>query len=129
MTHETLVPKHKSDLAVARAAIDAGYPAVGPVLPELTEWLQDHNWPVAKVLAPFLASIGRPMIPHIDLVLASNDAGWKYWIISCIIGENALLLTHYHEELCRITNQPTDNERHHELDDVAREAVKNFQSD
>ena len=129
LQNETLVPKHKTDTAAAHAAVEAGYPAVEPVLPQLTEWMQDYNWPVAKVLGPFLASIGRPIIPHVDMVLASNDAGWKYWIISVVIAENPLLLTNYLEELTRIANKPTSDEKHHELDDVAREALAKTKSD
>jgi hypothetical protein len=36
-------------------------PLLGPTLAELLAWLQDINWPVAGVLAPFLAAIGPPL--------------------------------------------------------------------
>ena len=62
----SLIPKSKSDLETANRAVAAGYPAVKPVLGELVEWLKDYNWPVAHVLAPFLAKIGIPLVPHID---------------------------------------------------------------
>jgi hypothetical protein len=52
----TCIPKNKGVLAAAQAAIDIGYPGVAPILPQLLEWLQDYNWPVAHMLAPFLAS-------------------------------------------------------------------------
>ena len=87
MNLESLIPNHKSDLASAKAAVSAGHPAVESILPDLIFWLQDYNWPVAKILAPFLASIGSPMIPHIDAVFATNDEIWKFWIISCLSGE------------------------------------------
>src|SRR5688500_18615540 len=48
----SLVPRNKHDRKRAAAAIAAGYPAVAPVLPEMLEWLQDMNWPVAQDLAP-----------------------------------------------------------------------------
>jgi len=87
-----LVPTDKSDLERASAAVEAGYPAVAPVLRELVEWLQDYNWPVARVLVPFLQSIGAPLVPHIWRVLRSDDDVWKYWVISLLIpslSENA----------------------------------------
>ena len=118
-----LVPTHKSDLATAQAAIDAGYPAIAPILADLTEWLQDSNWPVAKKLAPFLAGIGKPMIEHIDCVFSTNDHIWKYWMIVCLIEESDELLEHYKIDLIRIATNPTQIEKHEELDEVARDAL------
>jgi hypothetical protein len=124
MNLESLIPKHKSDVATAKAAVVAGYPAVDPILSELLTWLQDYNWPVAPVLAPFLASIGSPLISPIDSVFASNDEIWKYWCVVCLIGESDLLFANYEGEMNRIANQPTKSERQQELDEVAREAIQ-----
>lgn len=74
---QDLVPTHKKDLERAEAAVKAGYPAVEPILGRLIEWLQDCNWPVAHVLAPFLESVGAPLVPHIWRVLRTNDDIWN----------------------------------------------------
>jgi len=124
MLSQTFVPTDKHDLASADAAVRAGFPAVESVLPELVVWLQDYNWPVARVLAPFLATIGLPMVPHIDTVLATDDDLWKYWMISCLIGENRSLFLHYESELNRMANHPTEHERQQELDDIAQDAIE-----
>ena len=118
-----MVPEDKHDLDAANAAVRAGYPAVEPVLDELTEWLQDYNWPVADILAPFLASIGKPMIPRIDHVFSTDDDIWKYWMISCLIKKNRDLFKHYKPLLIRIATSPTENEKREELDEVARDAL------
>src|SRR5262249_44528772 len=55
-----LLPTGKHDVASARALVALGYPAVAPVLPQLLEWVQDINWPVAAVLAPFSRALARP---------------------------------------------------------------------
>ena len=116
----SLVPKSKSDLETANRAVAAGYPAVKPVLGDLIVWLQDYNWPVAHVLAPFLAEIGIPLVPYIDRVFATTDETWKYWMIVCLISNNDDLFEHYKQKLTRYAEQPTDNDRYHELDAVAR---------
>ena len=123
---QALIPRHKSDLERARAAIQAGYPAVTPILPQLLEWLQDYNWPVAHVLAPFLASIGNPLIPHIESIFHSNDEIWKYWIISAIMGNSRELAISFRDELERLALSPTKNEAAEELDDVARAVLDKF---
>jgi len=119
-----LVPEGKHDIDTAQAAVYAGYPNVEPVLDELTEWLQDYNWPVAGILAPFLASIGKPMIPRIDHVFSTDDNIWKYWMIVCLIEKNDELFEHYKETLERIALRPSEEEKREELDEVSREALE-----
>ncbi|MGC2776900.1 MAG: DUF5071 domain-containing protein [Bradyrhizobium sp.] len=122
-----LVPTGKADLDRARAAVQAGYPAVAPILPELTAWLQDYNWPVAHILAPFLAAIGAPMAPHVRHVLESEDHVWKYWILQLILpsfpGE---LVAEFHGELMRLCFAPSKAERGEELDQQARSVLLQF---
>lgn len=122
-----LIPKGKADLDRARAAVQAGYPAVAPILPGLAAWLKDYNWPVAHILAPFLASIGAPMAPHIWHVLNSDDAVWKYWILQLLIpflSEDVAL--QFLPELRRLCSTPSEDERREELDQQARDALAHF---
>ena len=119
----SLIPRSKFDLEAANRIVNAGYPAVKPVLSELLEWLQDYNWPVAKVLAPFLAGIGSPLIAHIDHVFSTSDDTWKYWMIVCLISRNDDLFAHYKPKLIQYAENPSDSDKHHELDEVSRDAL------
>jgi Domain of unknown function (DUF5071) len=85
MTPQGLVPTSKHDLARAHAAVAAGFPTVAPVARELLAWLQDINWPVARVLAPFLASAGSSIAPHLRDILSNNDYVLTYNIIKYVI--------------------------------------------
>lgn len=123
MVAHSLVPKTKSDLKTANKAVKAGYPAVEPVLSDLIEWLQDYNWPVAHVLAPFLASIGLPLVPYIDAVFLSTDESWKYWMIVCLISQNDDLFCHYKPTLIRYSEMPSASDRENELDEISREIL------
>ena len=126
-----VLPSKKNDMEAAYRLVEAGYPAVKPVLSELVEWLQDYNWPVAHVFAPFLAKIGKPMIPYIDHVFRTDDMVWKYWMISCLISKNDELFEHYREMLIQCAEHPSPAEKAEELDDVARDALasRGFYSD
>lgn len=119
-----LLPRDKSDTAKAEAIIAAGYPAVEPLLPRLIEWMQDANWPVARVLAPFLAGIGKPMEGHILQVLATTDEIWKYWVLECIVGKSMELRRCLRPELERIASNPTDGEVGEELHSLAQSLLK-----
>ena len=122
-----LVPMSKFDLARAQAAVEAGYPAVDPILSELIEWLRDYNWPVAHILAPFLESIGDPLVPHIWRVLDTDDDVWKYWVIGILI--RALpkaTASEFRSELSRLCHNPRPHEKREELDTQARAVLEHF---
>lgn len=114
------VPRDKHDNARAELAIEAGYPAVEPVLPELLECLSDMNWPVARTLEPFLSSIGLPLVPHLRLILSADDEIWKDGIMSRLISGSRELAVELRDELARIARSPTDSEIEQELDAEAK---------
>jgi hypothetical protein len=119
-----LLPRHKSDLERARAITTLGYPAVAPVLPELLEWLQDGNWPVARALVRLLTSVGEPLLPLVREVFSSADGAWKYWCIELFV--RALprpVAGHLRPELQRLAHHPTAADRVEEVDERAREAL------
>ena len=116
--------RDKFDVETAERLVALGYPAVAPALPALLEWIQDMNWPVASTLAPFLAAIGRPLVPELWRVLHSNDLVWKYWCISCVIAEMPLdVAIEFEPELQRLARSPTPPERAEGLAEVARDAL------
>lgn len=122
-----LVPTHKADLERAQAAVKAGYPAVEPILGELVEWLQDYNWPVAHVLAPFLESLGTPLVPHISRVLQTDDYIWKYWVITLLLPSlPEAAAAGFRPELERLYYTPQPNEKNEGLDQQARKILEHF---
>ena len=78
-------------MAGAQALVDAGYPAVAPLLKGMLEWVQDPNWPVARVLYPFLGTIGVPIAPFLREVLATDDEDWIFFVISELVAPSAVL--------------------------------------
>lgn len=120
------LPRDKFDTENARALVTRGYPAVEPVLPALLEWVQDLNWPVAQVLQPFLADIGRPLAPHVRYVLESDDAIWKYWVLHCIVAESTELAEELRPELTRLADAPSSTEDNEEVKEAASEILTNL---
>lgn len=106
----SLIPRDKFDIERAEAVVEAGYPAVAPILPELFEWIRDCNWPVARIIAPFLSTIGVPLIPHIRKVLETDDEVWKYWVLSYLIEDTPELATALRDKLEAYAFRPTPAE-------------------
>lgn len=107
-------------------AIIAGYPGVESVVPSLLEWLQDMNWPVAQTLAPFLASIGEPLIPHLKKIFETDDKIWKAWVISQIVEESPPLAAHFRDYLEKLANHERHDEDDEWLSDNARKVLEKY---
>ena len=120
-----LLPKSKFDVENARAIVACGYPAVTPVLRELITWLQDINWPVAGVIAPFLAGLGPPIVAEVRYVLGTDDSIWKYWVLTNVVAmASTEVVEALREELTRLATDPTSDEAVEEVDIEAREILR-----
>ncbi len=90
-------------------------------MPQLLEWLQDYNWPVAHVLAPFIAGIGDPIAPYLRPIFDGDDLLWKYWIISAVLDRAPLTVVElFRPDLERLVEDPTPREAEEELPEVAK---------
>lgn len=123
-----LLPAHKLDTDAASKLVALGFPAVEPVLPALLEWLQDMNWPVARVVQPFLAGIGAPLAPPIRTVFASGDSLWKYWVIQGVVGECPALARALAPELERLAYEPTPEDREEGVQELAAQVLRKVRS-
>lgn len=131
MTHDlsALLPQGPDDVERARALIDLGYPAVAPVLPTLMAWVQDMRWPVARIIAPFLASLGDEVLPEVHRVLSSNDVVWKYWCLWAIVRELPTpALEELRPVLIRLSRSPSPAEAVQQVDVLAKEIVSRLEN-
>lgn len=117
-----LVPNNKYDISTMDKLRQLTDEEIAPILPALLAWIQDMNWPVARVVLPVLALHQASLVPHILSVLSpeKTDEIWKYWIIISLLplfsDENRKPILPYIE---RIAVSPTENERLEEVDGVA----------
>ena len=121
---KSIIPHDKSDLESVDNIIILGYPKIRPILPQLLEWIQDMNWPVAQKIAPFLASIGNDIIPEIKKILQTDDYIWQYncllEIVSKLDKDGILLLE---EELKHLRDFLSVEEKSEDLDEIATEIL------
>jgi len=113
----TCIPQDKFDLAAIARAQQTGFPALNPILPELLLWLQDMNWPVAAEMVDLLAGSGAEIVPPIRAVLQSDDAIWKYWVLSKLCTKLAPpVLAKLIPDLTRLANAPSEVDRSEQVD-------------
>ena len=119
-----LIPDGKHDLDTVARAVEAGFPAVEPILSDLLECIQDRNWPIAQEIWPFLTSLGVPLAPHIEAVFEGSDDGWKYWCVSLVGGLDSEAQQLLLPALTRIVEHPTPGEIKEEVALEARELLE-----
>jgi hypothetical protein len=117
-----LIPKNKGDLSTAEILTNYSYEELKEIIPNLLEWLQDMNWPVAKPVSEYLESINDKITTELLSILKSNDDEvWKYWIITIFgpITQSPIIKN----EIIRIATSPTENEIIEEVHQVAKGIV------
>ncbi|NKI93725.1 DUF5071 domain-containing protein [Rhizobacter sp. SG703] len=118
-----LIPSDKHDVRSAEALATLGYPTIEPVLPQLLEWVQDGNWPVAQALSPLLASVGADLAPHARTVLNGADDTWKYFLIQAVVTKSPALALVLMPELKRLASHATPGETAEGIDKMADELI------
>ncbi|NND96369.1 MAG: DUF5071 domain-containing protein [Pirellulaceae bacterium] len=126
---DDLIIRSKFDCEKVDRLIQRGYPAVAAHIPNMFQWLQDMNWPVAKKLAPFLLSIGEPICPEIRRVFDGDDPIWKYWVIVVLLTQlPPELVQPFRPDLERLATSPTPAEQAELLDEAAADLLDQLDS-
>lgn len=120
-----LLPRDKGDLETARKLFSYKYSEVRPIVPDLLEWLQDMNWPVAKPVSEFLESISEHITEEIISILQGDDDIWKYWCIHVFgLWSDKEIHPLILKEIKRIAENPSEGELREEVQEVAREYLQ-----
>ncbi|MBS3649154.1 DUF5071 domain-containing protein [Pseudaminobacter sp. 19-2017] len=76
-----------------------------PVLPQILQWMQDMNWPVAMLFESLVTSIGPPLAPHLRDIFLTDDDVWKYWMLKVVVGDCPALVTMLRPEITQLSQQ------------------------
>jgi hypothetical protein len=74
MDRKTLMtqwPKDGNDVSAAMQLLDYGYPALGPLLPDIVHWTKSSG-PVSALFCNFLAELGAPAVEPVRLALTGS---------------------------------------------------------
>ncbi|PJJ79143.1 DUF5071 domain-containing protein [Mucilaginibacter auburnensis] len=109
-----LIPKNKFDEEGIEKLSKLTFEEIHPIVPELLEWLQDMNWPVARPIAEILFPFVDKITDDLIKILRGDDSLWKYWILVVLLKNtnNPRLL----KEIDRLARFPTKNEIENEVD-------------
>jgi hypothetical protein len=117
------LPRDKFDESNATALVSLGWDKVECVAPQILEWLQDLNWPVASIFQPFLVDTGAHLAPFIRPIFAGDDAIWTFNILAAVVSQCPALSTELSCELGRLACSPTLDEELEGASDEARQIL------
>lgn len=113
------LPRDKHDFEAVRKLSELGNEELRDIIPELTKWLQDGNWPISKSVEDLLLRFGEELIPHIQNVFKTKDPQWEYFMLSGLISRlPSRYLIVLKDDLERILKNPTKSEMLEELDEI-----------
>lgn len=125
MNSRNLIPADKGDVETARLLFSYSYEDVQSIIPELLEWIQDMNWPVARPVADYLESILAHITTEILEILRGNDDIWKYWCIHVFgLWTEKEIAPELLVEIKRIVENPTETEIEEEVAEVGKEVLQ-----
>lgn len=127
---KNLIPKDKFDTSSFEQLMALRDEEADVIIPDLLEWIQDMNWPVAPYMIRVLAKQREVTEKHLLVLLKpeQKDAEWKLHIIRNLLREwpscpDDERIT---AEIARIADHPTEGERLEEVDVAAREYLDAF---
>lgn len=127
MSSRGCLPKDKMDLDSVAHLKTLSSNELIPLLPDLIEWLQDINWPVASELSKLLMPMEGELIPHIKEIVNSNDSLWKYCILSNLVRNfTTMNKVRLKDELMRLSNNPSNEDIEEEIDNLAKEILNSM---
>ncbi|PIH56893.1 DUF5071 domain-containing protein [Paenibacillus sp. LK1] len=113
------LPRDKHDYEAVRKLSELSNEELRDIIPELMEWLQDGNWPIARSVEDLLLRFGEELIPHIQNVFKTKDPQWEYFMLTGLIRRlPSRYLIVLKVDLERILKNPTEDEMLEELDEV-----------
>ncbi|RVU01299.1 DUF5071 domain-containing protein [Mucilaginibacter limnophilus] len=117
MNIRNLIPKDKFDESGVEELKKLSFEQIKPIIPNLLEWMQDMNWPVARCIADILEPFAHRITYEILYILKSDDVMWKFWILCVLIKStnDPLIL----KEIERLAKNPTREEIENDVDLVA----------
>ncbi|ATP40371.1 DUF5071 domain-containing protein [Solibacillus sp. R5-41] len=122
---EELLPRHKFDIDRVEMIKKMDRDKILPLLPNLLEWIQDMNWPVAPSVLELLLTFPEEIVPLVQDILSSDDDNWKWFILHFLVNKLPVeSRIQFREYLTRVAETPAHNELAEELDEIAKKILE-----
>lgn len=127
MDKKLFIPVSKHDFKAVERIKNAEPKSIQEVLPQIFEWIEDINWPIALELVKTLVRFDDMIVPFIKDLIHNPDGlreySIYYFMLPLLTNRQLCLLK---EELERIAFSPSPFEKEQEYDRIALQYLKNI---
>ena len=127
MNSNLFIPVSKHDFEALERIKNAEIDKIQEVLPQIFDWIEDINWPIAPELVKILVRFDEMIIPYvIDLIHKPDglrECSVYYHMIPLLSKRQLCLLR---EELERVANKPSHFEKNEEYDKIALQYLQSI---
>lgn len=115
------LPKDKSDYDSIKLLKALPKPELKLILPDLLEWTQDINWPVAPlIIDELLIPLGQDLIPSLKNILVSKEYDWIQNILWHLIRKLDIgIISSLKEELYMLTQSKNKDFIEYDIPEIA----------
>lgn len=127
MDDSLFIPVSKHDIEVVERIKNADPKNIQEILPQIFEWVEDINWPIAPELVKVLVRFDDMIIPCIIDLIRKPDGlreySIYYYMLPLLTNRQLCLLK---EELERVAYNPSPFEKEEKYDKIAMQYLKNI---
>ncbi|WP_175460834.1 DUF5071 domain-containing protein [Paenibacillus sp. cl6col] len=94
------------------------------IIPELLEWIQDINWPVAPKIIEILIPLDKLLLPQLRVILRCNEYDWIencLWYLVRRLNSDTLL--ELRNELVMLSKSTNPNFIEYEIPQICKEIM------
>lgn len=94
------------------------------IIPELLEWVQDINWPIAPKIIEILLPLDRILLPHLKVILRCNDYDWIDNCLRYLVRKlNSKTLVELKSEFIQLSNSTNPNFIEYEIPQICKDIM------
>lgn len=127
MENKNVTPRNKEDIDFIQNLRLKKIDDIRDSIPELLEWIQDGNWPQAKLIIDYFLPYVNEIENEIIFILNGNDPIWKYYLLSGLLRNSKVKLNNNILKVVRILySNANESEKEEEVDLMAEEVLNKF---
>jgi hypothetical protein len=125
MDKNSIIPTNKHDFDAVEKIKDTNPKNIQKWLPQIFEWVEDINWPIAPKLAEVLVKFDDMIVPYLIDLIRNPDGLREYSVYFYMLPILTDIQLHLIKgELMRVAYNPSDFEKQEGYDKIALKYIR-----
>lgn len=125
MDKSLIIPTNKHDFDAVEKIKNTDLKSIQQCLPQIFEWVEDINWPIAPKLAEVLIKFDDMIVPYLIDLIRNPDGLREYSVYFYMLPILTDIQLHLIKgELMRVAYNPSDFEKQEGYDKIALKYIR-----